>query len=138
MASRDRPGTEYASGMRIGSFVGVPVYIGWTWLILAAGLTWLFGAPHAAELGMMGYAVGLAIAIGLLVSVLVHEGAHALSARAFGLRVRRIVADLMGGHTAFEGRRRPGPRGSRACPVPWPTSSSPDCSSPPPSSWGRG
>lgn len=111
MASRDRPGTEYASGMRIGSFVGVPVYIGWTWLILAAGLTWLFGAPHAAELGMMGYAVGLAIAIGLLVSVLVHEGAHALSARAFGLRVRRIVADLMGGHTAFEGRTTPWSQG---------------------------
>jgi len=111
MAPTDRSAGEYGSGIRIGSFVGVPVYIGWTWLILAAGLTWLFGAPHADTLGPVGYAVGLSIAVGLLVSVLVHEGAHALSARAFGLRVRRIVADLMGGHTAFEGRTTPWSQG---------------------------
>ena len=111
MAPRDRSSRDDAPGMRIGSFVGVPVFIGWTWLILAAGLTWLFGAPHTADLGLLGYAVGLAIAVGLLVSVLVHEAAHALSARAFGLRVRRIVADLMGGHTAFEGRTTPWSQG---------------------------
>ena len=100
----------YASGMRIGTFVGVPVYIGWTWVLLAAFITWTSGQSYTRvypELGAMGYAIGLAVAVGLLLSVLVHEAAHALSARAFGLKVRRIVADLMGGHTAFEGRTTP-------------------------------
>lgn len=104
----------YASGMRIGTFVGVPVYIGWTWVLLAAFITWTSGQSYARvypELGAMGYAIGLAVAVGLLVSVLVHEAAHALSARAFGLKVRRIVADLMGGHTAFEGRTTPWSQG---------------------------
>lgn len=108
--SQQRSSGEYSSGIRIGSFVGVPVFIGWTWLLLAAFITWTSGVSYARiypELGSMGYAVGLAVAVGLLVSVLVHEAAHALSARAFGLRVRRIVADLMGGHTAFEGRTGP-------------------------------
>lgn len=100
--------------MRIGSFVGVPVYIGWTWVLLAAFITWTSGGSYARthpDLGWLGYAVGLVVALGLLVSVLVHEAAHALSARAFGLRVRRIVADLMGGHTAFEGRTTPWSQG---------------------------
>lgn len=96
--------------MRIGSFIGVPVYIGWSWLLLAAFITWTSGSTYARiypDLGTMAYALGLTVAVGLLVSVLIHEAAHALSARAFGLRVRRIVADLMGGHTAFEGRTSP-------------------------------
>lgn len=96
--------------MRIGSFIGVPVFIGWSWLLLAAFITWTSGSSYARifpELGTTAYAVGLIVAVGLLVSVLVHEAAHALSARAFGLHVRRIVADLMGGHTAFEGRTSP-------------------------------
>lgn len=114
MTQQPRPAGEYPSGIRIGSFVGVPVYIGWTWVLLAAFITWTSGSGYARfypELGSTAYAVGLAVAIGLLVSVLVHEAAHALSARAFGLRVRRIVADLMGGHTAFEGRTTPWSQG---------------------------
>jgi Zn-dependent protease len=60
------------------------------------------------------YGVGLLVALGLLLSVLVHEAAHAVSARAFGLNVRRIVADLMGGHTAFDGRTTPWSQGLTA------------------------
>lgn len=100
--------------MRIGSFVGVPVYIGWTWLLLAAFITWSSGSTYARidpGLGTTAYVLGAVVALGLLVSVLVHEAAHAMSARAFGMRVRRIVADLMGGHTAFEGRTTPWSQG---------------------------
>jgi Zn-dependent protease len=41
----------------------------------------------------------------LLVSVLVHEAAHAVSAKALGMPVVRIVANLWGGHTSFEALR---------------------------------
>jgi Zn-dependent protease/CBS domain-containing protein len=41
----------------------------------------------------------------LLVSVLVHEAAHALTAKAVGIPVVRIVATLWGGHTSMEADR---------------------------------
>lgn len=49
----------------------------------------------------------LAVAAGLLliVSVLVHEIAHALVARAFGARVDHIALTLWGGHTQYRARR---------------------------------
>ena len=117
MASSERVAREKAPGVRVGAIAGVPVFIGWSWLLLAGLITWLRGGVFARtfpELGMWAYAGGLFVAFGLLVSVLVHEAAHAVSARAFGLHVRRIVADLMGGHTAFDGRTSPWSQGITA------------------------
>ena len=110
MAPSDRGRSGRAPGVRIGSLAGVPVYIGWSWLLLAAFVTAIIGPSVAAQrpdLGVAAYGVGLLVALGFLLSVLVHEAAHAVSARAFGFQVRRIVADLMGGHTAFDGRTTP-------------------------------
>ena len=43
-------------------------------------------------------------------SVLAHEAAHAVVATRFGYRVNRVVADLWGGHTAYDtAQSRPGP-----------------------------
>ncbi|KAB7742963.1 peptidase M50 [Nostocoides sp. F2B08] len=117
MAPSERGGTERVSGLRIGSLAGVPVYIGWSWLILAAIVTAIVGPSVAAQrpdLGVRAYGVGVLVALGFLLSVLVHEAAHAVSARAFGFQVRRIVADLMGGHTAFDGRTTPWSQGLTA------------------------
>jgi Zn-dependent protease len=56
-----------------------------------------------------GYLVALGYALLLLVSVLVHEVAHALAARWTGHPVDRIVADVWGGHTVYDATRsRPG------------------------------
>jgi Zn-dependent protease len=117
MAGSERTTGDRPSGVRVGSFVGVPVYIGWSWILLAAVITALIGpsvGDQRPDLGVAAYGVGVLVALGLLLSVLVHEAAHALSARAFGLRVRRIVADLMGGHTAFDGRMTPASQGLTA------------------------
>lgn len=117
MASRERTPPEKGPGVRVGSLGGVPVFIGWSWLVLAAVITALVGPSIAAQrpdLGLLAYGVGILVALGLLLSVLVHEGAHAVSARAFGLNVRRVVADLMGGHTAFDGRTTPWSQGVTA------------------------
>ncbi len=101
-----------SGGLLIGRIGGAPVRIGASWLLLAALVVFLVGPQIAAirpDLGVLAYAVALVSAILLLVSVLLHEAAHALTARAAGLRVHAVVADLWGGHTSFEGQRlRPG------------------------------
>ncbi|MCA1780985.1 MAG: M50 family metallopeptidase [Dermatophilaceae bacterium] len=117
MASSERVPREKTPGARVGSIAGVPVFIGWSWLLLAAIITAIIGpsvAEQRPDLGVLAYGVGVLVALGLLLSVLVHEAAHALSALAFGLHVRRIVADLMGGHTAFDGRTTPWSQGLTA------------------------
>jgi len=104
----DRP-----AGIRIARIGGVPVYIGPSWLILAVIIMVLIG-PQVAESRedlspAAAYGVGAAYALLLLVAVLVHEAAHAVTARAFGYPVHRVVADLWGGHTALDvSRARPG------------------------------
>jgi len=48
-------------------------------------------------------------AVLLLISVFAHEASHALVATRLGYRVNRVVADLWGGHTAYEtSAARPG------------------------------
>lgn len=91
------------SGLVIARIGGVPVQIGASWFLLAAVITVIVGSG-APELGATAYVVGLAYAVALLISVLVHEGAHAGMARALGLPVHRVVADLWGGHTAYDAR----------------------------------
>jgi Zn-dependent protease len=92
-----------ASGLVIARIGGVPVQIGASWFLLAAVITVIVGSG-APELGATAYVVGLAYAVALLISVLVHEGAHAGMARRLGLPVHRVVADLWGGHTAYDAR----------------------------------
>ena len=48
------------------------------------------------------------LAVLLALSVLVHEAAHAVAARRFGLHVSEIVVDLWGGHTALGRPQTPG------------------------------
>lgn len=97
------PNETSPKGLVIARLGGVPVQIGASWLVLAAFITFLVGSG-APELGSLAYVVGLAYAVSLLVSVLVHEGAHAATAVAVGLPVHRVVADLWGGHTAYDPR----------------------------------
>ncbi|MBA2694854.1 MAG: peptidase M50 [Actinobacteria bacterium] len=92
-------------GWRLGSLAGVPVYLGRSWVIVAAAITLLFG-PLVGDLvpdtGAGGYVVAFGFAVLLLFSVLVHEAAHAVTARFCGYQVNRIVADFWGGHTAYD------------------------------------
>lgn len=90
-------------GLVIARVGGVPIQIGASWFLLAAIITFLVGSQYP-ELGVRGYLLGVAWALSLLVSVLVHEASHAMTARAFGLPVHRVVADLWGGHTAYDPR----------------------------------
>ena len=112
--SAGSPTPTSAHGWRIASVHGIPVYLGRSWPIIALIIVVTFGPQvrHPATFatgGTFGYAVALAYALLLLVSVLAHEGAHAVLARRFGYRVDRVVADLWGGHTVYDSSQsRPG------------------------------
>ena len=99
-------------GLRLATIGGVPVYIGRSWPIIAVIIVATFGPGVASSrpyLGLGAYAVAVAYAVLLLVSVLAHEAAHAVVATRAGYSVNRVVADLWGGHTAYSSAdARPG------------------------------
>lgn len=92
-----------ARGLVIGRFGGAPVVAQPGWLIATALLA-VVSAPIAQavlpDLGTAGaYVVGAGFGLLLLGSVLVHELAHAWTARRRGVAVRQVVLTLVGGHT---------------------------------------
>jgi Zn-dependent protease len=96
-------------GVRLGAIGGIPVFLAPSWFVIALVIVAVVSGPVLATRPAYGIALGLAQAVLLLLSVLVHEGAHGVTARAFGMPVIRIVATLWGGHTSFEaGRTTPG------------------------------
>ncbi len=92
-------------GIRLGTFVGAPVILSPSWFLIAAFVVVTFGPSvrdYIPDLSPgANYLVAATYAVLLLVSVLVHELAHAVLARAFGMPVTQIVADVWGGHTQF-------------------------------------
>lgn len=92
-------------GIPLGRILGIPVVLAWSWFIIAAFVVIVFG-PQVADLyptlGLGAYGVAFAYAVLVAGSVLIHELAHALSARRFGWPTTRIVLNLWGGHTQFE------------------------------------
>jgi Zn-dependent protease len=93
------------SGVSLGRLFGVSVRLAPSWFVIAVVVVLLFAPQVASAGGPSGagsYLVAMLYAVLLLVSVLVHEFAHALAARSVGLPVHEVVADLWGGHTAFE------------------------------------
>ena len=100
-------GRRSPHGWQIGSLAGSPVYLGRSWPVIAVVIVVVFG-PNLArpERGPeYGYLAAAGYALLLLLSVLVHEAAHALAARWRGHPVNRIVADVWGGHTVYDDTR---------------------------------
>ena len=103
------PGPEGGPGVRIARVAGIPVYLAPSWFVIALVITAIVAFPVLDTDPLRGIGLGMVQALVLLASVLVHEGAHAVSARALGVPVVRIVANLWGGHTAMgAGRSGPG------------------------------
>ncbi|SNC59926.1 Zn-dependent protease (includes SpoIVFB) [Kytococcus aerolatus] len=96
------------NGWRIGTVFGAPLYLGPTWPLLVVLIVVLNGSQLTDALGApLAYALGLAYAVMLVLSVLVHELAHAAAARSRGHRVHGIHLTLIGGHTVHEGDNSP-------------------------------
>ncbi|MDR8409332.1 site-2 protease family protein [Nonomuraea sp. 3-1Str] len=103
--SEQSPQQEF-SGLRMGRPFGIPVYVSWTWFIIAAFITWMYGERVRDTLPELdapaAYAVAFVFAVLLYVSVLLHELAHSVLAKAYGLPVRRITLYLLGGVSEIE------------------------------------
>ena len=100
-------GRRSPHGWQIGSLAGSPVYLGRSWPVIAVVIVVVFG-PNLARPDRgpeYGYLAAAGYALLLLLSVLVHEAAHALAARWRGHPVDRIVADVWGGHTVYDATR---------------------------------
>jgi Zn-dependent protease/CBS domain-containing protein len=99
--ARRPPGT-----LRIGAIGGIDVLVRSSWLVVAA-LIAVSLAPAvdqvAPDLGGWKYLAGLAFAVLLYLSVLLHEASHALMAQRFGLPVRSITLHFLGGVTEIDG-----------------------------------
>lgn len=112
MSASPEETSRTAPGLRLVTIGGVPVFIGRSWAVIALIIVATFGPSVARgrpDLGLGAYAVALAFAVLLLFSVLAHEAAHAVVATRAGYQVHRVVADLWGGHTAYEASAaRPG------------------------------
>ncbi|MEZ2391579.1 site-2 protease family protein [bacterium RCC_150] len=92
-------------GIPLGRIAGIPVYLAYSWFIIAAFTVIVYGPAllmRNHSLGLGAYFVAFAYAVLLALSVLVHELAHALSAKAFKWPTEKIVLNLWGGHTQFE------------------------------------
>ncbi len=103
----NRPPARRAPGTwRIGQIGGVDVLVRSSWLLVAL-LIAVFLAPRVEEvhpgLGGLRYVAGLAFAVLLYLSVLLHELSHALMAKRYGLPVHSITLHFLGGVTEIEG-----------------------------------
>lgn len=98
------PGT-----LKVGTIAGSDVLVSSSWF-LVAGLIAVILAPVVENvqpgLGVWKYLAGLAFAVILYLSVLLHEASHAIMARRYGFPVSSITLHFLGGMTAIEGEAR--------------------------------
>jgi Zn-dependent protease len=96
----------------VGRVLGIPIYLNASMILLAILVTIVYGGYVESELGIgppAGYAIGFGFVLCLIGSVLLHELGHALTARHFGIGVRGITLELLGGWTEMD-RDAPTPR----------------------------
>ncbi len=91
------------AGWRIGSIFGIPIYIDSSWLIIIALMTWANGSEFANQWQpVLAFSAGLAMALLLFGSVLLHELGHSLAARSQGIQVNSITLFIFGGIAAID------------------------------------
>jgi Zn-dependent protease len=92
--------------VRVGSIGGIDIMVRSSWLLMAALIAYLV-APAidraAPDLGGWKYVAGVAVAVLLTLTLLLHELSHALMSKHFGIGVRSITLHFIGGVTEIKG-----------------------------------
>src|SRR5689334_24310621 len=88
----------------LGKLLGVPFRLHWSWFLAVFLIAWTLAVgffpqtlPQSGGDGALYWGLGLLAALGLFVSVLLHELGHAVVARRFGVAVRGIRLFVFGG-----------------------------------------
>ncbi len=98
--------TGSAGGVRLGRVAGVAVVAKPSLLVMAIVLVALF-TPQLELVGQQSPVVAAVVLVAAIyVSVFLHECAHLLAARAYGMEVSSITLHLLGGETVIEGESR--------------------------------
>lgn len=84
---------------QIGRIKNVPILVNPSTLLMALVLIYFFENRIASWSNTNAYVLGLVLAIGLYISVLIHELSHMFTAQTFGYRVERITLHFLGGET---------------------------------------
>ncbi|MFG3706371.1 M50 family metallopeptidase [Micromonospora sp. NPDC047670] len=99
-------------GLTVGRVFGVPLHLNSSMVLLTLLVTVLYAEFARRQLDLpqlAGYLIGFGFVVSLLGSVLLHELGHALTARRYGIGVRGITLELLGGYTEMD-RDAPSPR----------------------------
>jgi Zn-dependent protease len=91
---------------RIGRFAGVDLLARPSLLLMGVVLVVLFAPRYEDQTQMNPYLVAAVFVVALYASILLHEIAHVLAARGFGMHVPSVTLHLLGGETAIEGESR--------------------------------
>ncbi len=99
-------------GFKLGRIFGITVRIDWSWLFIFLLIAWdlatVFAQAHPAWTTQLAWLTAIVAALLFFGSVLAHELAHSLVARARGVPVRSITLFLFGGVSDIE-REPPSP-----------------------------
>ncbi len=96
-------------GIVVARPFGIPVFVSPYWFIIAAVFSVIYANDLSSTIsGNTRYVVAATFVVLLYLSVLVHELAHSLVARSYGLPVRRILLNPLGGISEIE-REAPTP-----------------------------
>src|SRR5947208_12157323 len=98
---------EMPGSLRIGKIFGIDIYIHISWVIILVLLTWSlavgwFPVLYHGFSAVTYWVLGFIAAVLLFVSVLLHELAHSVVARARGLPVKNITLFIFGGVSNIE------------------------------------
>ena len=106
--------TPFGAGVSLGRWFGVQVRAHWSVLIILGLFTVVIAtadlpATRPGESSLAYWVAGAVMTVVLFVTLLAHELAHAITARHYGLPVRRITLWMLGGLTELGGES-PTPR----------------------------
>jgi Zn-dependent protease/predicted transcriptional regulator len=101
------------SGFKVGKLFGINIFIDWSWLLIFLLVTWnlagaVFPNLHPEWSLTTNIVLGVVASLLFFMSILLHELAHSLVARARELPVRRITLFFFGGVSNIE-REPPSP-----------------------------
>jgi Zn-dependent protease/CBS domain-containing protein len=96
----------FSGGFRMGRIFGIDIRIDWSWLFIFVLVTWnlatVFDQVHTDWGAGLTWSTAVVAALLFFASVLAHELAHSLVARAQGVPVRSITLFLFGGVSSIE------------------------------------